>query len=595
MKFSKIYTNRDDIFRPIVFNSGLNVIMGQVLARDDDKKDAHNLGKSLLIDVLDFCLLIEVKKDFFLKKHYERFRNIVFFLEIELASSFITIRRSVDEMTRISFKKHPERGADFRVTPEEQWDHWRVTFQNSVELLDSYLKLTAVGDHKYRKGHTYFLRRQQDFTDVFVLSKFSKNKDKDWKPFVAHLLGFDQTVISDKYSLDESIGELEQDLERQRKEGGVTEEDYDRLKGQIEFKEDQISGKARELDNFDLHSAEIESTRVAAEDIDTQISELNEQIYNLRVDLEQAKRSLTIDITFDIKGIKQVFDEAKIAFPEQLKQDYEGLLEFNKKIHAERHSNLRERIATLDIELAAKIVLHKFLNEKRTSLLSALRGGNSFEKFKKLQKTLDQERAELEALREKIAKADMLFEKAKTVTDKKADLVAAGEKISAMVRGESPIYSQIRLEFARIVKEVLDRSADIWISQNGQGNIEFHAEYSQSDGIEHTSEGNGFTYKKFLCMVFDLALLSVYHDKPFYHFVYHDGALETLDPRRKIRWLEVVKRICDEKGIQYILSLIEGDLPRDVDDNPVEFESGAIVLRLNDKDDSGRLFKMPCF
>ncbi|WP_305456761.1 hypothetical protein [Photobacterium leiognathi] len=54
MKISKIYSNKPDIFQPIEFNEGFNVIIGQIRLRDDKDKDSHNLGKSKLAELIDF-------------------------------------------------------------------------------------------------------------------------------------------------------------------------------------------------------------------------------------------------------------------------------------------------------------------------------------------------------------------------------------------------------------------------------------------------------------------------------------------------------------------------------------------------------------
>ena len=111
-------------------------------------------------------------------------------------------------------------------------------------------------------------------------------------------------------------------------------------------------------------------------------------------------------------------------------------------------------------------------------------------------------------------------------------------------------------------------------------------------GMEVTAAGLGNTYKKFLCMAFDLAVLMTYSKRSFYRFVYHDGALEGLDKRKKLNFLKVVREICRENGIQYILTLIDTDMPRDGIDRVVPFADDEIILRLHDRDDTGRLFEM---
>jgi uncharacterized protein YydD (DUF2326 family) len=48
--------------------------------------------------------------------------TFVFFLEIELSdSSYLTVRRSVEEATKISFKKHEASHQDFTDLAGEDW------------------------------------------------------------------------------------------------------------------------------------------------------------------------------------------------------------------------------------------------------------------------------------------------------------------------------------------------------------------------------------------------------------------------------------------------------------------------------------------
>jgi uncharacterized protein YydD (DUF2326 family) len=44
-------------FEPILFNRGLNIIMGEIRLPENMEKDTHNLGKSTLASLLDYCLL----------------------------------------------------------------------------------------------------------------------------------------------------------------------------------------------------------------------------------------------------------------------------------------------------------------------------------------------------------------------------------------------------------------------------------------------------------------------------------------------------------------------------------------------------------
>jgi uncharacterized protein YydD (DUF2326 family) len=111
VQISRIYCNKPEIFGPIEFNCGqlanrLNVIFGEVHHPKDRKKDSHNLGKTTLVQLIDFLMLKGTSPDQFLIKHEDRFKAFVFYIEIRLNSGeFVTIRRSASEPNNIALKK----------------------------------------------------------------------------------------------------------------------------------------------------------------------------------------------------------------------------------------------------------------------------------------------------------------------------------------------------------------------------------------------------------------------------------------------------------------------------------------------------------
>src|SRR5262249_9171921 len=129
-----------------------------------------------------------------------------------------------------------------------------------------------------------------------------------------------------------------------------------------------------------------------------------------------------------------------------------------------------------------------------------------------------------------------------------------------------------------------------------EGNLEFNAQLIRDEEtLTATSEGKGTSYKKMLCAAFDMALLETYTDKSFYRFVYHDGILEGFDNRVKTRFMNAVSKFWETYKLQYILTVIDADLPRGIDDSRIPFPEGTIVREFHDAGDHGRLFNMPKF
>ena len=140
----------------------------------------------------------------------------------------------------------------------------------------------------------------------------------------------------------------------------------------------------------------------------------------------------------------------------------------------------------------------------------------------------------------------------------------------------------------------MDHDALFYINVNKNGNVEFPVQLqSQKISGSVSMQSEGKSYKQLLCALFDLALLKTYEDTSFFRFVYHDGIFEGLDDRKKILFLEVVEDVIQNGKIQYILSVIDSDVPRDNKSKRIDFSDDEIVLRLSDAGDEGRLFKLP--
>ena len=91
-------------------------------------------------------------------------------------------------------------------------------------------------------------------------------------------------------------------------------------------------------------------------------------------------------------------------------------------------------------------------------------------------------------------------------------------------------------------------------------------------------------------MAFDISVYLAYVKNNYIRFLYHDGGLETLDNRKKVEFLNYVRTICETTGVQYIITVIDSDIPP-----KFNFDKTEIIVSLHDEGDSGLLFKMPAW
>lgn len=595
MKLSKLYSNKPDRFAPVTFSVGLNAVLAEIRVPENRNKDTHNLGKTTLARVIGFCLLSGRDPNLFLFKHENLFGDFVFFLEVQLLDgSFITVRRAVREASKISFKRHDKPGRDFSDLVEGSWDHVAVAFEKARELLDGLLDLRDVKPWTYRKVVGYLLRSQDDFRDVFQLKKFS-GAHSDWKPFLAHLLGFNAPIIAEHYAKEDELTKKQEQEGIIQGELGGSVVDISKIEGMLLLKQAEAAKQQKLLDAFDFRQTDKDKTKFVVNELDTQIARLNGERYSLSQNLKKITASLEDEeILFDPKNASELFAEAGVVFGGQIKKDFEQLIAFNRAISDERRGYLKEELTEVEAELKRVHAKLLELGRQRTETLSFLSGADVFVKYKRVTDevvTLRADMTSLERQRGFLGRLQDLRASIRTLSEEKSHLQTQIEgDVERQNAEKTSKFSVIRLFFSEIVEEVIDRKALLSVSPNQYGHLEFKAEILDDSG-NATSADLGYTYRKLLCIAFDLAITRAHLDGRYPQFIFHDGVFESLDDRKKQNLLEVLRSYA-ALGIQHVITMIDSDLPALPEGEGPFLQDAEVVLRLHDEDESGRLFKM---
>ncbi|MCX5952145.1 MAG: DUF2326 domain-containing protein [Cyanobacteria bacterium] len=595
MKLSRFYSSKPDLFEPVEFVQGLNVVMAEIRLPENRSKDTHNLGKTTLGRLVDFGFLAKRDPKFFLFKHIELFQDFIFFMEVELQDgSFVTIRRGVQEATKISFKRHEAGHQDLSGLPLAEWDHQSMPFERARDLLDALLDWRGLKPWTFRKGLGYLLRSQDDFRDVFHLRKFAA-AHSDWKPFLAHVLGFDAQLVEQHYEKEKQLAEKQSTAQTIKKELGGSIEDISKIEGILLLKQKEAEKKQKLLDAFDFRTQDKDSTKQLVDVIDQSIASLNAERYSLSLNKKKINTSLEEDrIFFDPDEAQRLFKEANILFNGQIKRDFHQLIAFNRAITHERRGYLEEERAEVEADLNRVNAELGSLGKKRSEMLSYLSETDVFGKYKQVSDEMVMLRSDITSLERQRGFLHRLQEL-------RSEIRALGEEsghIQTLIEtdvekqnsDQDSLFSTIRVFFSEIVEEVIDRKALLSVSPNQKGHLEFRAEILDASG-NATSADDGYTYRKLLCIAFDLAVLRSHLQDKFPRFVYHDGVFESLDDRKKENLLLVLRRYAD-LGLQPIITLIDSDLPSRAAGDEAVFNAEEIVLTLHDENDCGLLFKM---
>ncbi|WP_083742798.1 DUF2326 domain-containing protein [Rhodococcus sp. MTM3W5.2] len=444
----------------------------------------------------------------------------------------------------------------------------------------------------------YVLREQDDYGDVFHLRKF-RGKHREWKPFLAHLLGLNAQLTVDLYNEIDEEAALDHEIARRRTEcGASTDADVVKIDGVISIRVRELEELTQTLDTFDFSQADADANQELVEHVEEQISQHNEETYRLSQLMWRLDESLREEsILFNTEQSAQLFSEAGIAFSGQLKKEFDQLVEFNRSIAEERREYLlKDRQKAAD-RLRAIGSAQEELQIQRARLFDFLEGSDTIAKYKEISERVIALRADIMSLtrrRDALNAIVHLRQEQRQIQEKKNQLQTAIElDVQACAENSNSRYLEIQRYFDEIVHSVLGEHALLTVSVSSTGSLEFSADIVDSAGAQ-TSAARGFTVKKLLCIAFDLAVLRSYKEQAFPRFAFHDGAFESLETRAKRRLLEVLRSYA-HLGLQPVITTLDSDLPDPIDSSSAALSSNEVVRTLSDEGEEGRLFRMASF
>jgi uncharacterized protein YydD (DUF2326 family) len=413
-----------------------------------------------------------------------------------------------------------------------------LAIDEAIKLLDAWLDLRVLKPYDYRKAITYFLRAQGDWTDELQLEKFQIGRDLHWKPFVAHLFGFNANSVQRKYELDDEIAGLRHRHAERQAEVQFKEDDLPALVARIAVARQHVGVIEKELDSFSFDSKERRMVQDLIDVIETEIAQLNNDIYDCRYDVRQIDSALEHKDRFDLKQVEEIFDEFNLHFPAQIQRKYEDLVKFNRQVTDDRNTALRARKKELQSRISDLQQRKLFLDSERENRLAVIRSTDSFDKFKALQRELSKQQANIVYLEEQRNKLERVAEIATQVRELERDRGRVVDEVKTMVIKRNLVFERFARIFNQDVQRVLTQEGIFFFYVNSNGNLDYTIGpgFSGQSGVL-SSQGEGTSYKKLVCAPFDLALLESVQDAPFFHFVFHDGFWRnSITGRKKLFW-----------------------------------------------------------
>ncbi|QND44743.1 DUF2326 domain-containing protein (plasmid) [Rhizobium lusitanum] len=565
-------------FHTAAFTPGVNLILADRSTAAGDKDTTNALGKSTLIEIIDFCLASNSSPGKGLR--VEALQGWAFTLELSVAGNDVAVTRSPDVPNFFAIEGSTA-GWPVQPTPDKEGvpgldsKKWRAVLSWALFGI-SELAPTPGYKPSARSLLSYFVRNQTAAYNT-PFKHFDNQKTWDIQVHNAFLLGLNwekaaiwQQLKDQKNALDA----LKQAIKTGAVDGelsslGELEAERLRLNTHLEREREALSN-FRVLPQY--REIEAQANRLTSE-IHSQV---NANIVDKRR-LERYRASLVGEDTPTTDRLEALYVEAGIALPGAVTKTLSDARAFNQKIVANRREFIAGEVAALEAALTGREAQIVTLTDRRAGYLGVLAGQGALEELTQLQELHAGTRLKVDELTNRITQLRQMTTKSDTI---KVETVELKRATILDYEERRALWSQALGLFSEY-SETLYKAAGRLVIDIDDTGYKFDVEIAGSPS-------EGISKMKIFC--YDLMLISFARLRGLgIDFLIHDSTIfDGVDPRQRAHALELAAEMSGKYGFQYICTLNTDMVP--VNDFSSGFDIDAHVrMRLTDTDPSGSL------
>lgn len=544
-------------FNTVKFNpNGLTLIVGK--STSTDKNNTYNsVGKSLLLQIINFCLGSNKIAAF-----EQYLSGWEFTLSFKIGDKTFTANRAADKQNKIYLNDKELGQAAFNAEMEKKL----------VDIPEDspYLTFRTVLSRFYRTGRGSYV------------STLATAKEQPFSSLVnnAFLLELDLDYVYQKRITRKRYQELEK-FEKSFKKDPVIREYYTGDLD-VEFEISRLSQDVKKLES-DIKNYNVAENYAAiqaeADRMAEQLSQMKNRLYYLSTSIKNIKHSMSLYQDMDLEKVYSLYGEITELFKEGTLQTLENVTEFHKNIHIKRSERLAKELKKLSAthleEEKTKSELQKAFDEK----MKLLAKSRALDFFAAINAQLTELKSKLSKLQDyKNISAHSKKEMAEAIKELSSQEVTTIDYLEAYKEQEHAVYQG----FSNLANEFYPEVPAGISIQNNEGNNQERFKISakiQNDASDGINEVKIFCYD-----LNNLINSSVHH----FQSIFHDSRMfSDIDPRQRAILLQQAHTLTKASGMQYIATMNEDQLLTLKEVLPIaEYTEITDTIKLELKDDS---------
>ncbi|MDA9818068.1 DUF2326 domain-containing protein [Flavobacteriaceae bacterium] len=560
MFLRKLYSEPKGLFDEIIFKDGVNFIF----AKKDGpaKKSLNGVGKSLLLNLIDYCLLSSETKHIKSAKDNNSLNNYKVVLEFEVANKFYIIKRSFSD---------PNKDIDFGIKGENltSYSNTKKDKKLSHILCDIiFQNPDYVGTYSnkwLRQLIPFFIKSQSskervNFKDPI---KYLHDSSSELKliPFHLFLLGINNDlfhqnllVTQDIKSKDSALKEIKDFVRNSYKleDTSQAENEIHKLKSQVDLYEKNISA-------FKL-ADQYKDTEKNSNEITSRIKELLYHNFSDKNKVSSYESSFQINDEINTNKIKSMYKDLNTLLAGNIKKTLDEAIKFRKNLAKSREEFLQSEIDTIKDSIKSREQEINNLEEERATLFRFLGAKEAI-------KDLSSAYLELSKKREKL---NDLESKTKLHRDMQVELDALEAKSSIIYSDISEFCVNSGDVITKIRNVFFEIHNAIYVNSTDDSGFVFEANKKKDSKVNigiSLSHDLSYGKNKGRTLIYDLTVLfyEIQNKINSPRFLIHDGIFDGMDKAHFVHLYEFLeKKSTEGSKYQYIITLNEdGDLKGD--------------------------------
>jgi uncharacterized protein YydD (DUF2326 family) len=523
-----------EIIKPIFFEDGLNIILGE---KDESSNKTNGVGKSMSIEFINFCLLKKKDQSRVMKIPSQILHpDTQICLDIEINGKPITIIRT-------------PKNADQPILIVNNVRTAFTNIDNTLAYLSDlfYTKSNINLNPSIRELINPSLRDERsEFKDIVSYFDTKKRIPPDHTPTL-YLLDFDIAAYRLAITTIKDIDKLSNEIANLKKE--LTQNGFrplDEVRAQVNSLDGELTKLELELEQLKTHDS-YESVENDLLKLDHTITELREKQTYLKSSIQKI-RSLPEVEKIDEEDVRFVYEQFIEGLGSQIKKSFDEVNAFKQKIEKFQNNIINERLKDLISQHKAVNKKIKTLDDERSSILKVFDREGVFKDLKQSIAVYHQKSEQSVHTRTSLKRYDANVKEKNNLQAQKSNLVTKID--NSIVDNEDKIRS-----FNKTISDICEY---IMGNRGCSFNIKTVNRETYKDIVNFNmviDYAGSHSIERMKVFIYDFALMiNEYTSVRHPNFLIHDNIFD-VDQDTLIKSLNFIYSIENLKSFQYILTL----------------------------------------